>query len=129
MFFLSQSPIPTDKCTLGLTTWTVTSPDIVNSNLLIIGQLPSLFLPYPNMLFIQPHLLALNTPAFLCSFLSPFISPTHVFASCLPQTRHKTHHFHHCFSATPDSPIPKLGSTKLSAVSYFYLSLSCPLLP
>lgn len=88
-FFLSQSPIPTDKCILVLTTWTVTSPDIVNSNLSIIGQLPSLFLPYPNMLFIQPHLLALNTPAFLCSFLSPFISPTHVFASFLPQTRHK----------------------------------------
>ena len=62
-------------------------------------------------------------------FLSLPIVFTHGSTFPLIQTRHKMHHFHPCLSAAPASSIPKFRWTELSAVSYFSLSVDCPLLP
>lgn len=92
------------------------------------SNLFALFVPYSPFAYIQSHPLTFNTLVLQYSFLSPLIIPTCGFASFLIQTRH-TNASLSPLSAVCVCPIPQTGSTKLSAISYFYLSLNCLLLP
>lgn len=118
-----SSPIPIDKSTLGvlLSTWNSTNYNIsICQSLTKPSILYALFLPYSHYAYSTSSFLSI-WQLFNVSFSHHyFYSWLHFFL------RHKMHHFHHCFSA---SPTPKFRWTELSAVSYFYLSIYCPFLP